>query len=398
MQPPTLEPFTWLCLLGAPATVAAAALLRGRVFAIFTAVMIGVQVAIAIPVVPSLPLPVAMPLLLEVLLFAHFLRLTRPRMGHPAWRVLVSLPALAWLGGTVLALPWAVADLRWPWLPFALGVLGALQALFVRRTTVDVALDEHKVPQERRWRGGARRVERPLRIVQITDPHLGPFMSERRLRRICERAVKRNPDLVLLTGDYLTMASAHEPERDHPDGRTVLGRALAPLRALEGRTFASLGNHDHEAPRVVRRGLAEAGVRLLVDEATQIDTPAGPVQIIGADFHFRGVREALAAVHARHPRVPGALRVWLLHNPGHFRHLPDDAADLVLSGHTHGGQVGLVSLGLPWTLAGIFGRIPDHGLWARGKARLYVHRGTGHYGFPIRLGVPAEESVLRVHW
>ena len=58
---------------------------------------------------------------------------------------------------------------------------------------------------------------------------------------------------------------------------------------------------------------------------------------------------------------------------------------------------GLVSFGLGWTVLRALSSIPDHGLWARGRERLYVHRGTGHYGFPLRLGVPAEQSVLRVH-
>ena len=62
-----------------------------------------------------------------------------------------------------------------------------------------------------------------------------------------------------------------------------------------------------------------------------------------------------------------------------------------------GGQVGLVSLGLPWTIMRLFVKAPDHGLWAAGANRLYVHRGTGHYGFPLRVGVPAEDSLLRVH-
>ena len=88
----------------------------------------------------------------------------------------------------------------------------------------------------------------------------------------------------------------------------------------------------------------------------------------------------------------------LLHDPGAFVHLPEGEADLVLSGHTHGGQLGLLSLGLPFTLMRLFTRAPDHGFWARGTDRLYVHRGTGHYGFPMRLGVPAEESLLEVHW
>jgi predicted MPP superfamily phosphohydrolase len=121
------------------------------------------------------------------------------------------------------------------------------------------------------------------------------------------------------------------------------------------------------------------------------------VQLLGADFVFRDRAAHLQALCAKHPRQAGALRLLLLHDPGAFRHLPEGEADLVLSGHTHGGQVGLVSLGLPWTLMRAFVNSPDHGLWARGTDRLYVHRGTGHYGFPLRLGVPAENSLLRVH-
>jgi len=95
--------------------------------------------------------------------------------------------------------------------------------------------------------------------------------------------------------------------------------------------------------------------------------------------------------------VPGALRVLLIHDPGAFKQLPAGEGDLVLSGHTHGGQLGLLRLGLPHTVLTLFGVVPDHGLWARGTDRLYVHRGTGHYGFPIRLGVPAEHSLLQIH-
>jgi predicted MPP superfamily phosphohydrolase len=51
---------------------------------------------------------------------------------------------------------------------------------------------------------------------------------------------------------------------------------------------------------------------------------------------------------------------------------------------------------LPWTFVSAVTSMPDHGLWARGRDRLYVHRGTGHYGFPLRVGVPAEQSLLRI--
>jgi predicted MPP superfamily phosphohydrolase len=71
---------------------------------------------------------------------------------------------------------------------------------------------------------------------------------------------------------------------------------------------------------------------------------------------------------------------------------------LVLSGHTHGGQLGLVSLGAKWTAVSLLSKVPDHGFWARGRNRLYVHRASGHYGFPLRVGVPGEEGVLHVHF
>ena len=86
---------------------------------------------------------------------------------------------------------------------------------------------------------------------------------------------------------------------------------------------------------------------------------------------------------------------FLLHDPLGFRHVPKGEADLTLSGHTHGGQVGLVSLGVDWTVLKR-SRWPDQGLFGHGPNRLYVHRGTGFYGFPLRIGVPGETSVLEV--
>ncbi len=150
---------------------------------------------------------------------------------------------------------------------------------------------------------------------------------------------------------------------------------------------------------MVARGLAHAGVRLLIDEAVDVETEAGPVQILGFDFLWARAERAahMAEVCRRHVRATDRLRIVLLHDPGAFAHLPVGEGDLVLSGHTHGGQVGLVSLGLRWTPVSAWAGMPDHGLWARGPDRLYVHRGTGHYGFPLRVGVPAEESVLRIH-
>jgi predicted MPP superfamily phosphohydrolase len=387
--------------------VAVARARRGGFFARFAGVLLGLHSLIACGIVghtgPLFPLFVA----LQLALVVHLLALTAPRMRSLAYRLVVSLPSQYFVGGTFLAFPWAIAAAFGArpvglWVPYAIAATGVFSSLSARREVVDLIIDRALAgPLGRRkpdappavgaigavGSSGAER--RPLRLLQITDPHLGPFMSVARLRRICARAVAEAPDLVLLTGDFLTMESQGTDAH--------LAAALEPLRALEGKVFACRGNHDHEAPEHVARALASVGATLLVDDARVVETPAGLVQIIGMDFHFARREERMAKVCAAHPRVPGALRLVLLHDPGAFRLLGEGEGDLVLSGHTHGGQLGLVSLGLHHTVLRLFADMPDHGLWARGPDRLYVHRGTGHYGFPLRLGVPAEESVLRVH-
>jgi predicted MPP superfamily phosphohydrolase len=374
--------------------VVLAARLRSRAYATFRGVQLGLHTLIAVAIAPAFSAVFPVFLYLHALVYLQALTLVRPRL-RPLWyRTLLSVPAAFFGAGTLLALPWALAAafgwaLPLVWLPYLIACVGVIQSLTVREEQVDVVVADGSVAGLRRHTTGSERVARPLRIVQITDPHLGPFMSVKRLRSIVESAVRRQPDLVVLTGDFLTMESQSDS--------SLLAAALEPLRALQGRVFACLGNHDHEAPETVRFALDHAGVRLLVDEAVLVQTGAGAVQLLGADFVWRDRETHLQGLCTEHPRLAGALRLLLLHDPSAFRHLPAGEADLVLSGHTHGGQVGLVSLGLPWTLMRLFVKAPDHGLWARGTDRLYVHRGTGHYGFPLRIGVPAENSLLCVH-
>jgi uncharacterized protein len=386
--------FVLASVLGWVVVVVLAAARRSRAYAIFRGVQLGLHTLFAVALAPRFAAVFPIFVYLHVMVYVQAAALVRPVL-RPLWyRSLVSVPAAFFAAGTFLALPWALAAaLGWSlplvWLPYALALLGVVQSLTAREEQVDVVVADGKVEGLRRHARGSGRVERPLRIIQVTDPHLGPFMSVARLRRISDSIVRRDPDLVLLTGDFLTMESQSDPK--------LLASALEPLRALPGRVFACFGNHDHEAPETVRSALAHAGVRLLMDEAASIQTPAGTVQILGADFVWREREAHLAQLCAAYPRAAGAFRLLLLHDPSAFRHLPPGEADLVLSGHTHGGQVGFVSLGLPWTLMRLFVNAPDHGLWARGTDRLYVHRGTGHYGFPLRIGVPAENSLLRVH-
>lgn len=389
-----MDLFSWLSIAAATTVVLTAALLRGRFYAIFATVLLSIHTAVSSALWPHVGWSWPVFAYLQVATYVHFLTLVRSSLRPLAYRARVSVPASAFWAGSFLAVPWAIAagfgaEPLGLFVPYALAGVGLVQSLRHPKEQVDLALDGRTVHSLARYPLGESRSERPLRLVQMSDPHLGPFMSERRLRELSERAVAYQPDLVLLTGDFVTMES-------HNAG-PALARALEPLKALEGRVFACRGNHDHEAPDMIAGALAAAKVRLLNDEAVVVETEAGPVQIVGLDFHFRERKRRIEEACRKLPREAGAFRLVLLHDPGAFRHVPDGEADLVLSGHTHGGQLGLVSLGLPHTFVSAFTSIPDHGHWALGKNRLYVHRGTAHYGFPLRIGVPAEHSLLLVH-
>lgn len=390
--------FDILTLAGWLTVVTTAFAIRSRPFATFVGVILGVYSLAAAGIAPAFHSILPVFAAFHVAVYVHFLALARPNMRPLAYRLFISWPASFFVGGTLLAIPWAVLTAvglhPWaPWLPYAFAVIGMIQSLSTKREEIDLVISgpdgAHTAKLAPHPHGSARE-ERPLRIVQISDPHLGPFMSVARLRAIAERAVEAKPDLVFLTGDFLTMESQTDPD--------VLLAALEPFRAMSGRVFACHGNHDHEAPDIVSRALQQNGIVLLVDDSRELTTDAGHVQIVGMDYAWSDRSGHLSRVCAAHPRKAGATRIVLLHDPGAFKHLPAGEADLVLSGHTHGGQVGLLSLGLSWTFLRVFGdSMPDHGFWARGTDRLYIHRGTGHYGFPLRLGVPAEESVLRIH-
>jgi predicted MPP superfamily phosphohydrolase len=429
------EMFASASLAAAAALVAATAIHRRALHAVLLAVVLGVLLSVGLLVHGrligwALLQPAWVRPLVEMLFgvgaasgFAMSTAMVAaPRLRSPAWVAGVVIPGSVWVAGTFLAMPWLLATsvLEWflplpatGWALYALAATGVPTSLFARREVVRIDLPGEDAPapdapllrvrleRERVRRLPSAPVPGALRVFQITDPHLGPWRSERSLEALCRRAVAADPDLVLLTGDYFTVEGAGTPE--------ALGRALAPLRALSGRVYACLGNHDHEHPGEVRRGLEEAGVRLLVDAAEVVSTRVGRVQIVGLDHRWgrRRPPRALVGVEARpvseHARVleglsriPGVPRIVLLHDPGAMRALPPGAADLVLSGHTHGGHVGLVSVGLDWTVIGALAGMPDHGAWSRGRDRLSVHRASGHYGFPLRLGVPIEESILEV--
>jgi len=240
-----------------------------------------------------------------------------------------------------------------------------------------------EVSDQRIWLDGLPEPFRGFRIVHLSDLHHGLFVPLRDLINAVALANELEPDLVALTGDFVTYSRAYiEP------AATILGR----LRARHG-VFAVLGNHDFrvgadELTRALRRGRIE----VLRNRHSILRRGGRAIYLAGVD-DLRYGADLSRALH----RVPhGAPVVLLSHNPGIIRRAARWGVGLVLSGHTHGGQVNLPLVG------SIYGRSPEKLRykvgWDRlGPTQIYVSRGIGTIILPLRLRCPAEIPHIHLH-
>ena len=228
-----------------------------------------------------------------------------------------------------------------------------------------------------------------LRVVHLSDIHVGGAMNRERLREVAALTNAARPDLVLHTGDFLTHRSG--------DFDAPLYEALARMRAAarpvglprQPRLRRPRAAGAAPARRRRRRRCATRSCSLRVD--------GQPLEIAGLDFVFdRGDRAATLRRRDRAAgrRAPARRACCSTTTRARFAALPDGCADLVLSGHTHGGHIG-VQLGRDHalTVVGLVG-LPDQGVFARGAMRLFVTRCVGFYGYPMRVGIPPEIAVL----
>ena len=353
-----------------------------------------------------------------------------PGLPEP-WRS-AALAALVLLGLTLVLQPIGERTLRppaarwiaWPaslWMGFAFLVLLALwvsdAALFLAGTTASAASEGVAAGGAAAPRAalvvllglvatgfGLRsalappadvRVEIPLprwpraldgfRIVQISDVHIGPILDRRFAQHLVERVEALDPDLVAVTGDLVD------------GGVAQLSEEVAPLAALRARhgVFFVTGNHDHySGARAWAARAAELGWRVLRNERQEIAVDGAVFDLAGVDDHRgdmlgRDGGEDLDAALAE--RDSERACVLLAHDPSTFKRASQLGIDLQLSGHTHGGQIWpfawFVRLAIPFVA----------GRYQRSGAELYVSRGTGFWGPPLRLFAPAEitEIILR---
>jgi uncharacterized protein len=330
---------------------------------------------------------------------ALFIGRAHPRLG----RVLV-WPAFIWMGTMFLlfaglvgadlvrALAWAVARARGgaPADPArrtflarvaaasVATVAGVMAAQALRSALGPVAVQRVAVRVPR-----LPRAHHGLRIAQLSDVHVGPTIGREFIEEIVRRTNDLAPDLIAITGDLV-------------DGSVAdLRAAVAPLAGLRARhgVYFVTGNHEYfSGVEEWLQELPRLGIRVLRNERVSIGEGASSFDLAGVDdrsaARYGGPEPGAALELALAGRDPSRALVLLAHQPRSFLEAAPRGVGLQLSGHTHGGQLWpfsyIVRLSQPF-LAGL------HRL---GDAQLYVSRGTGYWGPPMRLAAPAEITHL----
>jgi predicted MPP superfamily phosphohydrolase len=222
-----------------------------------------------------------------------------------------------------------------------------------------------------------------FRITQLTDVHHSRIVGIDEVRRVVSLAQQTKPDIFVLTGDYTTSYRRFiEP----------CAEALSTLNAPEG-VWAVLGNHDHYTdPELTRRALGRNHINVLTNANTTLRRASDLIQLSGIDDWSWGGADWPQAFNGLKANSPNIL---LSHQPIVLDFAETQKAALILSGHTHGGQINLPWLGAPARFATKDLRYAQ-GLFRRGDTQLYVSSGTGVIGLPVRLGVRPEIAVLRL--
>ncbi|MDT5296616.1 MAG: uncharacterized protein QOJ76_3496, partial [Acidobacteriota bacterium] len=222
-----------------------------------------------------------------------------------------------------------------------------------------------------------------FRIAQVSDVHHGSLVPIEEVRRVVGITNAARADMIALTGDYTTSLRRYvEP----------CAEALAELSAPEG-VWAILGNHDHKTDGPLTAGaLVRRGIGVLTNANTVLRRGADELQLAGVDDWGWGKADFARTMRGVDLRRPS---IMLAHEPMALDMPETRGVSLILSGHTHGGQVSLPFVGSP--AAYVWKHLKYlRGMYESEGTQLYVSRGTGMIGVPLRIGARPEVAVLRL--
>ena len=219
-------------------------------------------------------------------------------------------------------------------------------------------------------------LERPLKLVLMSDLHLGYHNPRAEFAKWVDRVNQEKPDMVLIAGDIIDISV-----------RPLLEEGVAEeFRRLEAPVYACLGNHEYYSgePKA-QQFIADAGIQLLRDSAMTVHG----IRLIGRDDRTNPSRKSLAALHSGGDR--NRYTILLDHQPYHLEEAEQAGVDFQFSGHTHYGQV--------WPISWITDAIYEcaFGSHQRGRTRYYVSSGIGIWGGKFRIGTRSEYVVATLH-
>jgi len=223
------------------------------------------------------------------------------------------------------------------------------------------------------------------KIVFISDIHCGPLFSAERVTALSEQINGLHPDMVLLGGDYI-----YGKKRDDVGLIRPCISPLAGLKAPLG-VFGVHGNHDNWAShKIIGEVLAEAGVVDLDNQAAWVESEGGRIRV-------GGVGDMWTETQNLEPTVEGTKQkdfiILLSHNPDYLDSLKDKRVDLVLSGHTHAGQINMFGL---WASAPVTNKNYVSGIVETPYTKAIISNGIGETGLPIRFSAPPQIIVLKL--
>lgn len=227
-----------------------------------------------------------------------------------------------------------------------------------------------------------------FRIAQISDVHFGPYMGKRRLQRALQLAQSFRPDLLALTGDFVSHPFGEDNGIRGAHYAEPCADVLATLTGIP--VVAILGNHDHwNNAKIVEGALHDRGIPVLRNRSLPLERGRSRIWIAGVDDAL--VRAADLAETLR--EVPPSEAVVLLaHEPDFADYAARFPVDLQLSGHSHGGQVRLPGIGA-LVLPSLAKKYPE-GLNQVGPLQVYTNRGLGVINPPVRFNCPPEVTFV----
>lgn len=244
-----------------------------------------------------------------------------------------------------------------------------------------------------------------IRAAVISDLHVGRYKKDGWANRVADEIMRLSPDVIFMAGDFV-FDDAYQAKFLYP---------LAKLKAKYG-VFAILGNHDYgndkkaddgsvyidttdtERVDAITQALQQAGIKILVNSGEKISVDGAPVYILGTDELWTRRANVKKAIESFGTTTAPYPNILLTHNPDIVKTAQAEGLNLVIAGHTHGGQIRLPWIGPVPPIPDRLGRKYDRGLFEFGKTQLFITSGLGEIGPRARLFNPPEIALLDIRF